>query len=112
MLEKVSACYPNTYRGMDERQRARIIDEWFKALEKYPVHICQKAWEKYKSTMRIRELNIGFFVGLIKDIQEAERREQARKALPIPEDPDRNKEWETAREKCMKKCAQVFRRSF
>jgi len=112
MLEKVTACYPNTYRGMDERQRARIIDEWYQALGKYPVTLCQRAWEKYRDTMKIRELNIGFFVGMVKDLIEADRREQARGLIPEALEPVRDEAWQNAREECMKKCEQVFGRKF
>ena len=111
MLEKVSAVYPNTYRGMDERQRARIIDEWYRSLEKYPVQICQRAWEKYRDMMKLRELNIAIFIGIIKDLQEADRREQEKVALPVPEEPVRDEEWERARAEFMQKCKSTFGRA-
>lgn len=111
MLEKVSAVYPNTHRGMDERQRARIIDEWYRSLSKYPVQLCQRAWEKYRNTMKIRELNIGIFIGIIKDLQEADRRDGMRKQLAAP-DVECNEDWEKARKECMEKCGEVFGRKF
>lgn len=111
MLEKVSAVYPNTYRGMDDRQRARIIDEWYRSLSKYPVQLCQRAWEKYRNTMKIRELNIGIFIAIIKDLQEADRRDGMRKQLAAP-DVERNEDWEKARKECMEKWGKVFGRKF
>lgn len=112
MLEKVSAVYPNTYRGMDERQRARVIDEWHKALEKYPVQICQRAWEKYKIMMRVKELNIALFVGVIKDLLEADRRDQKRLELAQSDEVEHNAEWQDARRICMEKCSKAFGRKF
>ena len=112
MLEKVSAVYPNTYRGMDDRQRARTIDEWYRSLEKYPVQLCQRAWEKYRNTMKIRELNIAYFVGIVKDIQEADWRDHQRKELTAPDDVKHDSNWEDARKKCMEKCGEVFGRKF
>lgn len=110
MLEKVAAVYPNTYRAMDERQRARIIVEWYRSLKNYSVRVCQRAWEKYKTGTKMRELNLALFIGFAKDVIEAEKREQARKALPIPEEPNRDEEWQKAKEACMKKCREVFGR--
>ena len=62
--------------------------------------------------MKIRELNIGIFIGVIKDLQEADRREQGKNALPVPEEPERDEEWERARAECMKKCQSMFGRAF
>lgn len=61
---------------MDENRRATIIDEWYKALANYPVQICQKAWAKYRDTVKIRELNIQLFVGIIKDLHDADVRKE------------------------------------
>lgn len=110
MLEKVTAVYPNTYRGMTDRQRAQIIDEWYRAMQDYPVDICRRAWDKYRNTMKIRELNIAFFIGMIKDLQEADRRDQMRKSIPEMLEPDRNEEWEDARKMCMEKANKAFGR--
>ena len=111
MYVKVSAVYPNTYRGMTELQIASLIDDWYKSLERYPVQICQRAWDKYRNTMKLREMNIAFFVGLIKDILAADQRdlmqEEQRRALPRVITGNSTA---MAREECMKKCRQVFGR--
>lgn len=110
MLEKVSVVYPSTYRGMTDRQRAQIIDEWFHALKDYPVDICRRAWEKYRDMMKIRELNIAIFIGIVKDLQEADRREQQRLSIPEMVEPVHDEEWEKARKECMAKARTAFRR--
>lgn len=113
MFIKVSAVYPNTYRGMNELQVASVIDEWFKSLEKYPVQICQRAWDKYRNTVKMKELSIALLIGIVKDLQAADRREaqknNQRLALPTVV---KGSSTAKARAECMKKCKEIFGRGF
>ena len=113
MFVKVSAAYPNNYRGMSELQTASLIDDWYKSLEKYPVQLCQRAWDKYRNTLKLREMNIAFFVGIIKDILAADQRdamrEEQRRALPVTVTGN---DTAKARAECMQKCKEIFGREF
>lgn len=108
MLDKVSAVYPNTYRGMSEQQRANVIDEWYGTLQRYSVQLCRRGWERYKENVRLKELNLSLLVGMIKDVEEADRREEQRKALKEPEEFVRDEEWYRLRDECIAKCEKLF----
>lgn len=115
LLESVMAVYPYSYRGVDEMRRAVIINEWQTSLAKYPADVCARAWQKYKTTFeKARELNLAMYIGVIKDVQEADRREATRERQLL-EEPKREPVKHVpgdARDQFLKKCEQVFGREF
>ena len=105
LLEACKAVYPNTYKYMDEREQAFTINEWTKALGKFDYGTCVKAWEKYRDTYKVRELNVAIYVGVLKDIDDAEKRAARQIEYGNPEKDD---EWYAEREKCMRVCQKLW----
>lgn len=114
LLESVMAVYPASYRGVDDMRRVTIINEWQTSLAKYPAELCARAWQKYKDSMHIREMNMALFIGVIKDVQAADAREAMRNNARLME-PERamvpHKKGD-ARDQCLEKMRKLFGREF
>lgn len=95
-------------------RRVTIIDEWQTSLAKYPADLCARAWQKYKDTVTIREMNMAIFIGIIKDVQAADAREAARQRPRIAEPQQTVAPYKKgdARDQCLEKMRVLFGREF
>lgn len=114
LLESVMAVYPASYRGIDDMRRVTIINEWQTSLGRYPADLCARAWQKYKDTMQIREMNMALFIGVIKDVQAADARQAIREKPRLMEPQEKPAPYKKgdARDLCLEKMRKLFGREF